>query len=82
MKINTIAIVNPTKSTEQLVVDFGKTVVKEKGKRWMINHSNPEIYNEPGKTPNVTIQEEDIIFTENTLNIPSYSIVMYHLEIK
>jgi len=81
-KAITIAIVNPTESTEQVVVDFRKTVVKEKGKKWMINHFDPEIYNEPGKTPNVTIKEEDIIFTENKLNIPSYSIVMYRLEVK
>lgn len=78
----TVAIVNPTEDAEQVVVDFGETVLKEKGKKWTIRHSDPEIYNEPGKKPSVSIQEEDIIFTKNELNIPSFSIVMYRLEIK
>ena len=81
-KAITVAIVNPTEGAEQVVVDFGETVLKEKGKKWTIRHSDPEIYNEPGKKPNVSIQEEDIILTKNELNIPSFSIVMYRLEIK
>jgi len=78
----TVAIVNPTEGPEQVVVDFGETVLKEKGKKWTIRHSDPEIYNEPGKKPDVSIQEEDIILTKNELNIPSFSIVMYRLELK
>lgn len=81
-KAITVAVVNPTAGAEQVVVDFGETVLKEKGKKWTIRHSDPEIYNEPGKKPNVSIQEEDIILTKNELNIPSFSIVMYRLEIK
>ncbi len=78
----TVAIVNPTESAALVVVDFGETVLKEKGKKWTIRHSDPEIYNEPGKKPNVSIQEEDIILAKNELNIPSFSIVMYRLEKK
>ncbi|GAF68393.1 unnamed protein product, partial [marine sediment metagenome] len=81
-KAITVAIVNPTEGAELVMVDFGETVLKENGKKWTIRHSDPEIYNEPGKKPNVSIQEEDIILTKNELNIPSFSIVMYRLEIK
>lgn len=78
----TVAVVNPTGNPEQVAVDIGKTKIKSKGKKWMIHHSDPEIFNEPEKTPNVTIQEEDVELKEHKLNIPSYSIVLYRLKIK
>ncbi len=81
-KAITVAVVNPTDKNETLALDFGKTKIKEKCKKWMIHHTNPEIYNEPGKTPNVTIQEENATFMTNSLDIPAYSIVMYRLEIQ
>jgi alpha-N-arabinofuranosidase len=81
-KAITIAIVNPTDKGEAIAFDFGKTIVKEKCKKWTIHHTDPEIYNEPGKTPNVTIQEENATFIKNLLDIPAYSIVMYQFEIQ
>jgi len=81
-KAITIAFVNPTENTKRVFLEFGDTQVREDGKQWVINHSDPEIYNEPGKVPNLTIQEQEFTLIENTLSIPSYSIIMVRLKIK
>ncbi|MBN2090620.1 alpha-N-arabinofuranosidase [candidate division KSB1 bacterium] len=81
-KAITIAVVNPTDQNEPLALDFGKIRINEKCKKWTVHHADPEIYNEPGKTPNVTIQEENATFMTNSLDIPAYSIVMYRFEIQ
>ncbi len=81
-KAITIAIVNPTEGSEQVIVDFGKTAVKEEGKKWTIRHSDPESYNVPEKEPNVIIKEEDIVVKNNNLAVGPYTIVLYRLEIQ
>ncbi|KPK87731.1 MAG: hypothetical protein AMS27_01600 [Bacteroides sp. SM23_62_1] len=80
-KALTVAIVNPNETTRNVSLDFGETQVNEEGAKWIIHHPDPEAYNEPGKTPNVKIVEENIEFTGNSLEILPYSIVMYRFEL-
>ncbi len=75
----TVAVVNATGQTEQVALDTGGRVFKEKATRWSIVNANPQAFNEPGKSPNVVIQEEQTTVVNNTLVAPPYSIVLYRL---
>jgi alpha-L-arabinofuranosidase len=81
-KIVSVAIVNPVKNADQVAFDFGETHVGNDGKIWLISNENPEIYNEPGKAPNVVIQEKEITLVNNILDIPGFSIVIMNLKLK
>jgi len=48
----------------------------------VIHHPNPEIYNEPGKSPKVKIVKEETSLSENIMTSPDNSIVMYRFELK
>ncbi|MBN2279623.1 MAG: alpha-N-arabinofuranosidase [Candidatus Marinimicrobia bacterium] len=80
-KYITIAIVNPTNQKEQVTFDFGPLSVKNKADLWVIMHPNPDTYNEPGKEPNVKIQEKKISMKPKTLNLPVYSISLIKIQI-
>lgn len=77
----TIAIVNPTNKAELIIPDFGKTAIKKQGQRWVISHPDPESFNEPGKVPNVQIQEHAVTLKQNQLESPAYSIVIYRFDL-
>jgi alpha-L-arabinofuranosidase len=81
-KAVTVAIVNPVKTADKVKIDFKQIAVDDKVSKWCITHSDPEIYNEPGKEPNVFIREEEIKFNNAELDVPPYSIVLYRFEIK
>jgi alpha-N-arabinofuranosidase len=81
-KTVTIAVVNPSDIAEQLTLDLGSIETNRSGKKWTIQHDNPEAYNEPGKTANVTIKEEAFEFTGAVLEIAPYAIVLYRLQLK
>jgi alpha-L-arabinofuranosidase len=49
---------------------------------WTIRNSNPEAFNEPGKDPNIAIQEEKNNEKIDSIKIPGYSIVMVKFPIK
>jgi len=78
----TIAIVNPTDKAELIIPDFGKADLKKQGQRWIIVHPDPESFNEPGKVPNVKIQEHEVTLKQNQLESPAYSIVIYRFDLK
>jgi hypothetical protein len=56
--------------------------MKKEVTKWTIHNPDPLAYNEPGKTPNIVISEEQFKFKKNGIRIPGYSIVMYRLEIQ
>jgi len=77
----TVAIVNPTKQAEQVAIETGGRVFREKARVWSIVNADPESSNEPGKEPNVVIHEEPVTVSHNTLSSPAYSIVLYRLDL-
>jgi len=81
-KVLSVAFVNPTNTDEKVNIDFGKTRIGDEAKMWLITHQDPEAYNEPGKKPNVIIQEKEISAFSNEMRIPSFSIVMVNFKIK
>jgi alpha-N-arabinofuranosidase len=78
----TIAVVNSSPSSENISFDLANIKVSRNGKQWLIQHSDPEIYNEPDEKPNVRIVESDLYFTKKDLSIPGYSILMVKLDIR
>ncbi len=81
-KIVSIAVINLTDKNQQVQLDFGKTPIETGAKMWVIHHQDPEAYNEPGKEPNVVIQEKEIFLTDKELNIPAFSNVIVRFKIR
>jgi alpha-N-arabinofuranosidase len=79
-KALTISIVNPTEQKCELAMDVKGTNLADKGRLWIITHSDPMAYNEPGKAPNVVIGEEAVTGISNKLNVPPMSISIYEFK--
>ncbi|NQU85882.1 MAG: alpha-N-arabinofuranosidase [Mariniphaga sp.] len=77
----TIAVINSTPEFASLPFEFENTKITKMGKQWIIQHNDPQVYNEPGKDPKVVIAESKLDFKNKTLEIPGYSILMVNLEI-
>jgi alpha-N-arabinofuranosidase len=78
-KALTIAAVNPTENEYELAMDLKGTKLTGQGQLWMIAHSDPMAYNEPGKEPNVVIEEKPLTGVSNRLSVPPLSISLYKL---
>lgn len=78
-KALTIAIVNPTDKQFNLAMDLKDANLTGEGTLWQIAHSNPLAYNEPGKPPNVVIEEKPLANISDKLNAPPLSICIYKL---
>jgi alpha-L-arabinofuranosidase len=51
------------------------------GRLWVIAHSDPMAYNEPGKKPNVVIEEKSLTGLSDKLSVPALSISLYRLAV-
>ncbi len=78
-KALTVAVVNPTKQNYELAVDFKSANISGNGRMWQIAHSDPMAYNEPGKPPQVVIEEKPLKNISDTLAVPPLSICLYKL---
>jgi alpha-N-arabinofuranosidase len=78
-KALTIAVVNPTENKCELAMDLKGAQLTGKGLLRLIAHTNPMAYNEPGKEPNVVIEEKPVTDISNKLNLPPLSISLYGL---
>ncbi len=81
-KALTVAIVNPTEQEYELPMDFEGARLTGRGRLWLIAHSDPMAYNEPGKDPNVRIVERTINSVSSKLKVPALSISLYLLAVK
>jgi alpha-N-arabinofuranosidase len=81
-KALTIAIVNPTEQGRELAVDLKSAQSGSTGRLWVIAHSDPMAYNEPGEKPNVVIEETSIAGPADTLNVLPLSISLYKFPVK
>lgn len=77
----TISIVNPTEKAAE--VDFGVRgrVLEGTGTVWRITGDDAMAYNEPGKAPNVVIEEDALAETPATLMAPAMSATLYALKL-
>jgi alpha-N-arabinofuranosidase len=78
-KALTIAIVNPTEQEQKLTMNLKGAKLTSKGNLWLISHSDPMAYNEPGKEPNVMIVEKPVTGVSKKLSVPPLSISLYRL---
>jgi alpha-N-arabinofuranosidase len=78
----TVGVVNPTEQERELTLDLQGTRLRRSGKLWRIAHTDPMAYNEPGKEPNIVIEEERLVNVSNTLSLPPLSISLYRLRIR
>ncbi|MCJ7778096.1 MAG: hypothetical protein MUP16_07275 [Sedimentisphaerales bacterium] len=78
-KALTIAIVNPASQEQKLTMNLKGTKLTSKGNLWLISHSDPMAYNEPGEEPNVAIEEKPITGVSHKLSVPPLSISLYRL---
>ncbi|MFC2090002.1 alpha-L-arabinofuranosidase C-terminal domain-containing protein [Bacteroidota bacterium] len=77
----TIAVVNSTDQAQLIDLEFKELKLASKGKKWLIQHPDPEMYNVPDEEPTIAIEEFDFKLKAKPLAIPAYSISMYSLEI-
>jgi alpha-N-arabinofuranosidase len=78
----TIGIVNPTEQQHELAIDLRAARLTGSGKLWLIAHSDPMAYNNPGDEPNVVIKEKPVTGISDKLEVPPLSISLYKLTTK
>jgi alpha-N-arabinofuranosidase len=81
-KAVTIGVVNATREAQTLEFNITGADLAGKGTRYVITGDDPNAYNEPGKTPNVVIDEEPVKGIENRLKAPPISVCVYVLDVK
>jgi len=81
-KALTVAIVNPTENELELPMELKGARLTGGGRLWLIAHSDPMAYNEPGKPPEVVIEEKLLHGISNKLNVPPLSICLYELPVR
>lgn len=77
----TLAIVNEKAETQQIAFDFGEGRVATDGKQWVIQNDDLMSYNDPGKTPAVTIEEMDVSLPNHLVELRPYAIYLIRLSI-
>lgn len=75
----TVAIVNPTSSGYTLTLDLKNAQLTGVGQLWVIAHSDPMAYNEPGQPMRVVIEEGSLSGISDELSVPPLSIILYEL---
>ena len=81
-KAITIAVVNITKQKYELALDIVNARLTGKAKRWLIRHDDLMAYNEPGKEPQIVIEEKRISRMSDILNVQPQSITLYRLDVR
>lgn len=81
-KAITVAVINITKQQYDLVLDIKNARLTGKAKRWLIQQDNLKAYNEPGKEPQIVIEEKNITQMSNILNARPQSITLYRLDVR
>ncbi len=78
----TIGVVNPTLNTVELKLQFANVEPAENGTVWVITGADRMAYNEPGKEPSVTIQEQAYRGMKDNLSVAPLSVSLYELKVK
>jgi alpha-N-arabinofuranosidase len=80
-KALTVAVVNPMEKAHELALDCKNAKVAGNARLWQIAHADPMAYNEPGKEPNVVIEEQRLNISDK-LEVPPFSISLYELPVR
>ncbi len=75
----TVAVVNPTAYTHTLTLRLQNARLSGAGRVWVIAHSDPLAYNEPGRQRRIVIEERQLPNISDALTIPPLSIALYEL---
>ena len=81
-KALTIGVVNTSTDERELSLDLKGAELSDAGKVWLMANDDLMAYNEPGKEPNVRIEEKAVTSADNKLDIPAQSISVYRFETK
>lgn len=81
-KALTVAVVNPAAQPRTVALDIAGAVLTGEGKRWAIAGKDPELYNEPGVKPRVTIRESTLKRHAGEIEVPALSACVYELEVE
>ncbi|MCS6860263.1 MAG: hypothetical protein NZT92_08085, partial [Abditibacteriales bacterium] len=90
-KTLTLAVVNPTGDNQTLALTLEGVTLTGSGTRYQIAGNDPMAYNEPGKPPNVVIQEFAVrdlgggragTHRPYSLSLPPFSVTLWVLEVK
>jgi len=80
-KMLTVAIVNPLRAKLDVAVEFKGASLTGEGRLWRITGEHDMAYNEPGKAPQVQIEEKPIEGVKDRLPSPPLSISLYALTV-
>ena len=75
----TVGIVNPTEQSYTLHLVLEGAAWAGAGRRWVIAGPDPWAYNEPGRPPEVVVQEEPFDDALDGVPVPPISVVLYEL---
>ncbi|MFH1371454.1 MAG: beta-L-arabinofuranosidase domain-containing protein [Planctomycetota bacterium] len=78
-KALTIGVVNPTASQHTLAIDLKGVNVADKARQWIITGTDPLAHNEPGKEPEIVVEEKAVEGLSNKLTVPGYSVSIFEL---
>jgi alpha-N-arabinofuranosidase len=80
-KYVTIGIVNPTEEKVKIPIKMANRSLNKAGKHWIITGKHAMVYNEPGKKPNVEIEENNFKFSDMFTVLP-ISVNLYKFELQ
>ncbi len=72
----TVAVVNMGFVPQTLQLDLAGIKLLKKGRQWVIQNDDPEVYNTPGEEPKVVIEELPLDFSKNVIDVPGYSVML------
>ena len=75
----TVAIVNTTGKVKTLQLEADGLDLPESVSGWMIQHDDPEAYNDQNKQDNVNIREVSIAITDAAVELKPYSVILVTL---
>jgi len=78
----TIGIVNPTDKKLELTLDLKGASLAGRARLWQITGADPNVYNEPGKEPKVTIERHPVKGAPNSLTIAPLSVSLYKATVR
>ena len=79
-QVLTVAIVNPTDSTQELKVEFNGIELPETAELTRISGDDSMAYNEPGQPETVSIQEMGPVPISEIMKVPPLSVSLYEIK--
>ena len=81
-KALTIGVVNPTEEEQEIKLNLKGAQLAGTGRLGLIVNSDPMAYNDPGKEPEVVIENKEISNISDSLTVPPLSAGVYTLAVR